>query len=165
MSEHEIAVSLEVAPEVVSLALRAVGGSGAIRAAERASEDDETDDVTEAEAREMMGVIKDIARSEESGVFARLNAAKYVHGAKRGYHKRHLDLNLGSGELLLKINDAYASAAMRARQALGGVSLTAKEVSVSDIPPVEPQATPSPTDPQQITPPQPAAPKPRPFNM
>jgi hypothetical protein len=92
----------------------------------------------------MMGIIKDIARDEESGVYARLNAAKYAHGAKRGYHKRHLDLNVGSGELLLKINEAYASAAMRARAALGGQSLTAKEIVVS---------------PEQTTQSQPAAPE------
>jgi DNA-binding transcriptional MerR regulator len=166
MSVEEISVALEIEPAVVRLALEAVGGSAVLRK-EALKEEDITDDVSEAEAKEMMGIIKDIARNEESGVYARLNAAKYAHGAKRGYHKRHLDLNVGSGELLLKINEAYASAAMRARAALGGQSLTAKEVTVVEAPITvaaeliqEPQqATQSPTQSQ------PAAPKPRPFNI
>lgn len=153
MSVEEISVALEVDPMVVKLALESVGGSSVLRAEAR-KEEDIVDDVSEAEAREMMGIIKDIARDEESGVYARLNAAKYAHGAKRGYHKRHLDLNVGSGELLLKINEAYATAAMRARAALGGQSLTAKEIVVS----------PEPTS-EQPTSEQPAAPKPRPFKL
>lgn len=153
MSVEEISVALEVDPMVVRLALESVGGSSVLRAEAR-KEEDIVDDVSEAEAREMMGIIKDIARDEESGVYARLNAAKYAHGAKRGYHKRHLDLNVGSGELLLKINEAYATAAMRARAALGGQSLTAKEIVVS----------PEPTS-EQPTSEQPAAPKPRPFKL
>jgi hypothetical protein len=165
MSCEEISAALEVDPVVVRLALEAVGGSAVLRK-EALKEDDITDDVSEAEAKEMMGIIKNIARDEESGVYARLNAAKYAHGAKRGYHKRHLDLNVGSGELLLKINEAYTSASMRARAALGGQSLTAKEVNVTEAPitveaPVaEPQqATQSPTSEQ------PAAQKPRPFKL
>lgn len=153
MSVEEISVALEVDPVVVKLALESVGGSSVLRAESR-KEEDIVDDVSEIEAREMMGIIKDIARDEESGVYARLNAAKYAHGAKRGYHKRHLDLNVGSGELLLKINEAYASASMRARAALGGQSLTAKEIVVS----------PEPTS-EQPTSEQPAAPKPRPFKL
>lgn len=153
MSVEEISVALEVDPVVVKLALESVGGSSVLRAESR-KEEDIVDDVSEIEAREMMGIIKNIARDEESGVYARLNAAKYVHGAKRGYHKRHLDLNVGSGELLLKINEAYASASMRARAALGGQSLTAKEIVVS----------PEPTS-EQPTSEQPAAPKPRPFKL
>ena len=150
MSVEEVSVALEIEPAVVRLALEAAGGSSVLRK-EALKEEDVTDDVSEAEAREMMGIIKNIARDEESGVYARLNAAKYAHGAKRGYHKRHLDLNVGSGELLLKINDAYASAAMRARAALGGQSLTAKEIIVaSEIP-----ATQS----------QPAAPEPQPLKI
>ena len=161
MSVEEVSAALEIEPAVVRLALESVGGSSVLRAEARKDAEDVTDDVSEAEAREMMGIIKDIARNEESGVYARLNAAKYAHGAKRGYHKRHLDLNVGSGELLLKINDAYASAAMRARAALGGQSLTAKEIVVS---PVEtPTESPAPT--QSPTQSQPAAPKPQPLKI
>jgi hypothetical protein len=162
MSCEEISAALEVDLMVVKLALEAVGGSSVLRAeAKKEKEDDITDDVSEAEAKEMMGIIKNIARDEESGVYARLNAAKYAHGAKRGYHKRHLDLNIGSGELLLKINEAYMSASMRARAALNGQSLTAKELTVIEAPitveaPVE---TPS----NQTTQSQPAAPEPRPL--
>ena len=160
MSVEEISGALEIDAMVVKLALESVGGSSVLRAEARLKEEEVTDDVSEAEAREMMSIIKDIARNEESGVYARLNAAKYAHGAKRGYHKRHLDLNVGSGELLLKINDAYASAAMRARAALGGQSLTAKEIVVSPVEtPVVETPTPSPTQSQ------PAAPKPQPLKI
>ena len=159
MSVEEVSAALEVDPMVVKLALESTGGSSALRKEALKEDSDVVDDVSEAEAKEMMGIIKDIARNEESGVYARLNAAKYAHGAKRGYHKRHLDLNVGSGELLLKINEAYASAAMRARAALGGQSLTAKEIVVSEAP------TQSPTDHESPTQSQPAAPKPRPFKL
>ena len=164
MSCEEISVALEIDHMVVKLALEAVGGSVAVRKAvkEDASED-VVDDVSEQEAKEMMGIIKNIARDEDSGVYARLNAAKYAHGAKRGYHKRHLDMNVGSGELLLKINEAYMSASMRARAALTGQSLTAKELTVIEAPTtVEASvAEQSPID--QTTPSQPAALNPRPF--
>ena len=165
MSCEEISAALEVDNMVVKLALEATGGSVALRK-EALKEDDITDDVSEAEAKEMMGIIKNIARDEESGVYARLNAAKYAHGAKRGYHKRHLDLNVGSGELLLKINEAYTSASMRARAALGGQSLTAKELTVIEAPitveaPVEAPQQPT----QSPTSEQPAAQKPRPFKL
>lgn len=150
MSVEEVSAALEVDPVVVRLALESVGGSSVLRA-EAKKEEDIVDDVSESEAREMIGIIKNIARDEESGVYARLNAAKYVHGAKRGYHKRHLDLNVGSGELLLKINEAYATAAMRARAALGGQSLTAKEITVTPESPTQ-----SPTQSE------PAAPNPNP---
>lgn len=150
MSCEEISAALEVDSMVVKLALESVGGSSVLRAEAR-KEEDIVDDVSESEAREMIGIIKNIARDEESGVYARLNAAKYVHGAKRGYHKRHLDLNVGSGELLLKINEAYATAAMRARAALGGQSLTAKEITVMPETPTQ-----SPTQSE------PAAPNPNP---
>jgi hypothetical protein len=166
MSCEEISVALEIDSAVVRIALEATGGSAVLRK-EALKEEDITDDVSEAEAKEMMGIIKDIARDEESGVYARLNAAKYAHGAKRGYHKRHLDLNVGSGELLLKINEAYASAAMRARAALGGQSLTAKEVNVTEAPitVVAELTQESPTDQESPTQSQPAAPKPRPFKL
>lgn len=164
MSCEEISGALEIDVMVVRLALEAVGGSAVLRK-EALKEDDITDDVSEQEAKEMMSIIKDIARNEESGVYARLNAAKYAHGAKRGYHKRHLDLNVGSGELLLKINEAYASAAMRARAALGGQSLTAKEVTVVEAPiTVAAELIQEPPS-DQTTQSQPAAPKPRPFNI
>ena len=169
MSCEEISVALEIDSAVVRLALEAVGGSVAVRKAvkEDASED-VVDDVSEQEAKEMMGIIKNIARDEDSGVYARLNAAKYAHGAKRGYHKRHLDMNVGSGELLLKINEAYMSASMRARAALTGQSLTAKELTVIEAPTtveansVEPTVE-TPID--QTTPSQPAALNPRPFKI
>jgi hypothetical protein len=164
MSVEEISGALEIDVMVVRLALEATGGSAVLRK-EALKEDDITDDVSEQEAKEMMGIIKDIARNEESGVYARLNAAKYAHGAKRGYHKRHLDLNVGSGELLLKINEAYASAAMRARAALGGQSMTAKEVTVVEAPiTVAAELIQEPPS-DQTTQSQPAAPKPRPFNI
>jgi len=168
MTCEEISVALEIDVMVVKVALEAVGGSAVLRK-EALKEDDITDDVSENEAKEMMGIIKNIARDEESGVYARLNAAKYAHGAKRGYHKRHLDLNVGSGELLLKINEAYMSASMRARAALSGQSLTAKELTVIEAPTTveandkatlkETPANQSPIDVQ------PAAPKPQPFKI
>ena len=169
MTCEEISVALEIDSAVVRLALEAVGGSAVLRKEARVEkEDDITDDVSEQEAKEMMGIIKNIARDEESGVYARLNAAKYAHGAKRGYHKRHLDMNVGSGELLLKINEAYMSASMRARAALTGQSLTAKELTVIEAPTtveanaVEPTVE-TPID--QTTQSQPAALNPRPFKI
>ena len=165
MSVEEVSAALEVDVMVVKLALESVGGSAVLRAeARKEDSEDITDDVSEAEAKEMMGIIKNIARDEDSGVYARLNAAKYAHGAKRGYHKRHLDLNVGSGELLLKINEAYASASMRARAALGGQSLTAKEITIEAPITVEASSVePQPTD--HTTQSEPAAPKPRPFKL
>ena len=170
MSVEEISVALEIDVMGVKLALEATGGSVAVRkAVKEDSSEDITDDVSEQEAKEMMGIIKNIARDEESGVYARLNAAKYAHGAKRGYHKRHLDMNVGSGELLLKINEAYMSASMRARAALTGQSLTAKELTVIEAPTtveansVEPIVEPQLID--QTTPSQPAALNPRPFKI
>jgi hypothetical protein len=167
MSCEEISAALEIDSAVVRIALEAVGGSAVLRAeAKKEKEDDITDDVSEAEAKEMMGIIKNIARDEESGVYARLNAAKYAHGAKRGYHKRHLDLNVGSGELLLKINEAYTSASMRARAALGGQSLTAKELTVIEAPITVEATVEAPQQPTQSpTSEQPAAQKPRPFKL
>ena len=167
MTCEEISVALEVDSMVVKLALEATGGSAVLRKEARAEkEEDITDDVSEAEAKEMMGIIKNIARDEESGVYARLNAAKYAHGAKRGYHKRHLDMNVGSGELLLKINEAYMSASMRARAALTGQSLTAKELTVIETPiTVEANSTVEPQLIDQTTPSQPAALNPRPFKI
>ena len=166
MTCEEISVALEIDHMVVKLALEAVGGSVAVRKESRVEkEDDITDDVSEQEAKEMMGIIKNIARDEDSGVYARLNAAKYAHGAKRGYHKRHLDMNVGSGELLLKINEAYMSASMRARAALTGQSLTAKELTVIEAPTtVEANAIETPANQSPIDV-QPAAQNPRPFKL
>ena len=166
MSCEEISVALEVDPVVVKLALEASGGSSVLRKeALKEDPDDITDDVSEADAREMMSIIKTIARDEDSGVYARLNAAKYAHGAKRGYHKRHLDLTVGSGELLLKINDAYTNASMRARAALNGQSLTAKELTVIEAPitvEANDKETPANQSPIDV---QPAAQNPRPFKL
>jgi len=164
MTCEEISVALEVDPVVVRIALEATGGSAVLRK-EALKEDDITDDVSESESKEMMDIIKNIARDEDSGVYARLNAAKYAHGAKRGYHKRHLDLNVGSGELLLKINEAYMSASMRARAALSGQSLTAKELTVIEAPTTvkaSVKETPANQSPIDV---QPAAPKPQPFKI
>lgn len=166
MTCEEISVALEIDHMVVKLALEAVGGSVAVRkAVKEDSSEDITDDVSEQEAKEMMGIIKNIARDEDSGVYARLNAAKYAHGAKRGYHKRHLDMNVGSGELLLKINEAYMSASMRARAALTGQSLTAKELTVIEAPitvEANDKETPANQSPIDV---QPAALNPRPFKL
>ena len=163
MSVEEASAALELDVLVVKLAVEATGGSSVLRK-EALKEDDITDDVSEQEAKEMMGIIKNIARDEDSGVYARLNAAKYAHGAKRGYHKRPLDMNVGSGELLLKINEAYMSASMRARAALTGQSLTAKELTVIEAPTtVEANAVETPID--QTTQSQPAALNPRPFKI
>jgi hypothetical protein len=166
MTCEEISVALEIDHMVVKLALEAVGGSVAVRkAVKEDSSEDVVDDVSEQEAKEMMGIIKNIARDEESGVYARLNAAKYAHGAKRGYHKRHLDMNVGSGELLLKINEAYMSASMRARAALTGQSLTAKELTVIEAPitvEANDNKTPANQSPIDV---QPAALNPRPFKL
>jgi hypothetical protein len=76
---------------------------------------------------------------------------------------------VGSGELLLKINEAYMSASMRARAALSGQSLTAKELTVIETPiTVEAndketlKETPANQSPIDV---QPAAPNPRPFKL
>ncbi|NBW14516.1 MAG: hypothetical protein EBR82_41610 [Caulobacteraceae bacterium] len=117
MEEGEIAATLDIEPEVVRAALGAIGGSSVIRQQIREAEP-EDEEVSAAESGEMLGILKTIARSEDSGVFAQMSAAKYVHGVRAGYHKRHLDLNVSSGGLLNKINDAYADAAAKAFLAL-----------------------------------------------
>jgi len=111
-SIEEISEALEVDLMVVKAALVGLGSVGRRVAAE------EEDDVSEEEAREMAGIIKGIARDENAGVYAQLNAAKYVHGIKRGYHRVHSDSTLGSEELFLRLNEAYQGASRRARQAL-----------------------------------------------
>jgi hypothetical protein len=117
MKEEEIASTLDIEPEVVKAALAALGGSSVIRATIRDAEP-EDEEVSAAESGEMLNILKGIARSEDAGVFAQMSAAKYVHGVRAGYHKRHLDLNVSSGGLLNKINDAYADAAAKAFLAL-----------------------------------------------
>jgi hypothetical protein len=111
-SSEEIAESLEIDVVVVKAALGGLGSVGRKVAAEN------EDDVSEEEAREMMGIIKGIARDDNAGVYAQLNAAKYAHGAKRGYHRVHSDATLGSEELFLRLNEAYQGASRRARLAL-----------------------------------------------
>jgi hypothetical protein len=111
-SVEEISEALGVDLMVVKAALVGLGSVG------RRVAKEEEDDVSEEEAREMAGIIKDIARDENAGVYAQLNAAKYVHGIKRGYHRVHSDSTLGSEELFLRLNEAYQGASRRARQAL-----------------------------------------------
>ena len=58
MSVEEVSAALEVDVMVVRLALECVGGSSVLRAEARKEDpDDITDDVSEAEAKEMMGII------------------------------------------------------------------------------------------------------------
>lgn len=111
-SVEEISESLEVDLMVVKAALVGLGSVG------RKIAKEEGDDVSEEEAREMASIIKGIARDENAGVYAQLNAAKYVHGIKRGYHRVHSDSTLGSEELFLRLNEAYQGASRRARMAL-----------------------------------------------
>jgi hypothetical protein len=111
-SSSEISEALGVDLMVVKAALGDLGSVG------RRVAKEEGDDVSEEEAREMAGIIKGIARDENAGVYAQLNAAKYVHGIKRGYHRVHSDSTLGSEELFLRLNEAYQGASQRARQAL-----------------------------------------------
>jgi hypothetical protein len=111
-SVEEISEALEVDVLVVKAALTGLGASG------RRVAKEEEDDVSEEEAREMASIIKGIARDENAGVYAQLNAAKYVHGIKRGYHRVHSDSTLGSEELFLRLNEAYQGASRRARLAL-----------------------------------------------
>ena len=111
-SVEEISESLGVDLMVVKAALVGLGAVG------RKIAKEEGDDISEEEAREMAGIIKGIARDENAGVYAQLNAAKYVHGIKRGYHRVHSDSTLGSEDLFLRLNEAYQGASRRARLAL-----------------------------------------------
>jgi hypothetical protein len=124
-SVEEISEALEVDKMVVKTALAGSGGLA------RKAIMDEEEDVSENEAKEMIGIVMGIARDEEAGVYAQLNAAKYAHGVKRGYHRVHSDLTLGNDELFLRLNEAYQSGARRAREAL----LNAQAV---EIPPPKP---------------------------
>lgn len=125
----EISEALEVDEVLIKGALSAERGLAVKNAMA------EEEDVTEEEAREMMGIVKSIARDEEAGVYARLNAAKYAHGAKRGYHKVNVDVTLGSDALFLRLNEAYQGASKRAREALLAQSIEA--VEIKHAPPLE----------------------------
>jgi len=134
---REIAAQLEIEEAVVNLAIEAVGGSAVVRRQVRKEDqtgqtaespgpknrlmqdlESEEEDVTKADSREMLEIIKGIARNDDAGPYAQLNAAKYIHGVRAGYHKKHLELDVSKGGLLIQINEAYTSAAQRALEAL-----------------------------------------------
>lgn len=115
-SSEDISEALDVSEAVVKVAL--IGSPLKTLLKTPSSHKEEEDDVSDTEAREMINIVKGIARDDESGVYARLNAAKYVHGTKRGYHRVHNDATLGSEELFLRLNEAYQNASRRARESL-----------------------------------------------
>ena len=117
-SVAEIMEALSVESEVIELALRAAGGS--VAGAERISveREEREEEVSAEESQKMLRIIKNIALDEEVSVYAKLNAAKYVHGVRAGYHKKHIDINVGRGDIFLRINEAYSMAAEKARRAL-----------------------------------------------
>ena len=110
--------ALSVESEVIELALRAAGGS--VAGAERISveREEREEEVSAEESQKMLRIIKNIALDDEVSVYAKLNAAKYVHGVRAGYHKKHIDINVGRGDIFLRINEAYSMAAEKARRAL-----------------------------------------------
>ena len=117
-SVAEIMEALSVESEVIELALRAAGGS--VAGAERISmeREEREEEVSAEESQKMLRIIKNIALDDEVSVYAKLNAAKYVHGVRAGYHKKHIDVNVGRGDIFLRINEAYSMAAEKARRAL-----------------------------------------------
>ena len=117
-SVAEIMEALSVESEVIELALRAAGGS--VAGAERISveREEREEEVSAEESQKMLRIIKNIALDDEESVYAKLNAAKYVHGVRAGYHKKHIDINVGRGDIFLRINEAYSMAAEKARRAL-----------------------------------------------
>ena len=117
-SVAEIMEALSVESEVIELALRAAGGS--VAGAERISveREEREEEVSAEESQKMLRIIKNIALDDEVRVDAKLNAAKYVHGVRAGYHKKHIDINVGRGDIFLRINEAYSMAAEKARRAL-----------------------------------------------
>ena len=117
-SVAEIMEALSVESEVIELALRAAGGS--VAGAERISveREEREEEVSAEESQKMLRIIKNIALDDEVSVYAKLNAAKYVHGVRAGYHKKHIDINVGRGDIFLRINEAYSMAAEKARRAL-----------------------------------------------
>ena len=132
-SVAEIMEALSVESEVIELALRAAGGSvaGAERISveknrreereerkEREEREEREEEVSAEESQKMLRIIKNIALDDEVSVYAKLNAAKYVHGVRAGYHKKHIDINVGRGDIFLRINEAYSMAAEKARRAL-----------------------------------------------
>ena len=117
-SVAEIMEALSVESEVIELALRAARGS--VAGAERISveREEREEEVSAEESQKMLRIIKNIALDDEVSVYAKLNAAKYVHGVRAGYHKKHIDINVGRGDIFLRINEAYSMAAEKARRAL-----------------------------------------------
>ena len=122
----EIAAELELPVEVCNVAIIGVGGSSVARAAERAAAEEE-EDVSREEAKEMLGIIKNIAKTSENE-FTQLSAAKFVYGVRAGHHRSYLDLNPNRGHLFEQINQAYANAQLRARQVLSGKAAAAPVV-------------------------------------
>lgn len=143
MSVREVREALGVEEEVVVVALEALGGSTVLRREVRKElngqvvdspeaprpqnaekvphePEEEEEEVTAGEAKEMLGILKTIARNGMEDATTRVNAAKYVHGVRAGYHRRYLDLDVNRGNLLLQINEAFANASARAAAALRG---------------------------------------------
>jgi hypothetical protein len=119
-SGAEIAEALGVEGEIIELALGS-GKSGSLAgtarlAAEREERGEE--EVSAEESKKMLKIIKNIALDDDVSVYAKLNAAKYVHGVRAGYHKKHIDISVGRGDIFLRINEAYSMAAEKARRAL-----------------------------------------------
>lgn len=119
----EICEVTKLPAEVVELSLTAKGGSKALRKeAAMLEEEEEEEDVTALERKEMLGIIKGIARAESAeNPAVALSAAKYVHGVAAGHYRRW-DVNVDAHGLLLKINAAYEDANMRAFDALNNVT-------------------------------------------
>ena len=110
--------------EIIELALGS-GKSGSLAgtarlAAEREErgEEERGEEVSAEESKKMLKIIKNIALDDDESVYAKLNAAKYVHGVRAGYHKKHIDISVGRGDIFLRINEAYSMAAEKARRAL-----------------------------------------------
>jgi len=119
-SGAEIAEALGVEGEIIELALGS-GKSGSLAGAARmAAEREERgeEEVSAEESKKMLKIIKNIALDDDVSVYAKLNAAKYVHGVRAGYHKKHIDISVGRGDIFLRINEAYSMAAEKARRAL-----------------------------------------------
>ena len=139
MSFEEIAAELGTDEGFVRMIIADTPvGAGALRKVARQQTEELEEDVSEAEAREMAGIVKNIARDEEAPIYARLSAAKYVHGVKRGYHKSHVDSALSKGDLLLAINDVYRNAAKKSRESLG-IVMEAEEVKGESNQPTSPE--------------------------
>jgi hypothetical protein len=131
LSTDDICEVMKLSKDVVEMALLAKGGSTVLRKEQRAIEDaapDEAPEVSADESREMLDIIKNIARREAADNPAvALASAKYVHGVAAG-HYRKWDVNVDAYGLLLKINDAYGNANERAFAALRNVTPPAVDV-------------------------------------